>query len=193
MAQYASERARNNLLPPPSSTSSTIPPLLSTNSPIASSSAITSPASQSSVLSAPDGTVRVRALRGRAGAGPSRRSLSTDATAVELDLEDGEQEAGKLKVLLDFGASASGSGSKKRPRSSIVGGGESSASFVYDAELVRAAVFPPTPFVVATPSTRKKRKLDTGAGAAASPVESGAESAGASRSRTILLYNDSTT
>lgn len=35
----------------------------------------------------------------------SRRSLSSDATAVELalDLEDGEKEGGRLCMLMDFG------------------------------------------------------------------------------------------
>jgi hypothetical protein len=113
--------------------------------------------------------------------GISRRSSSTDATAVELDLEEGEQEGGKLSVLLDFGPA---SRANKRPRTGDIG----NASFVYDPELVRTAVFPPPVAIpVTTPPTRKKRKLDTGA---SSPVEAAEPTP---KMRAVILYNDTTT
>lgn len=115
----------------------------------------------------------------RAG-GSSRRSLSTEATAVELDLEDGEQEGGKLSVLLDFGPTSSGA---KRLRADE----GSSASFVYDPELVRSAIFPTPPIApVTTSPTRKKRKLDNGRSSPAEAPES-------PKKRTVVLFNDATT
>lgn len=177
MAQYASERARLHLVPASNNSDQFIPGTKSANSG-------ESPVSQTSALSdAPDGA--------RASGGGSRRSLSTDATAVELDLEDGELEGGKLSVLLGFGA-ATGSKRPRRGGTSAAGGGEGGASFVYDPDLVRVAVFPPPPAVpvpAVVPPSRKRRKLDnTGA---SSPVEIPESSPKAMR--TVLLYNDTTT
>lgn len=70
-------------------------------------------------------------------------------------------------------------------------------SFVYDSELVRAAVFPPvvvtTPAV--TPPSRKRRKLDAGAANAASPMEVVTlnSDSTAAKMKTVLLSNDATT
>lgn len=154
MAQYASERARLHLIPNAADTAG--PSMHPDQSPISQASALSSSPKSG-----------------------SRRSLSTDATAVELDLEDGELEGGKLSVLLGFGAIGS-----KRARGTDIGENEGGgASFVYDADLVRSAVFPP-PVVLAptvTPPGRKKRKLETGASEIAEIS-----------SRTVLLYNDTT-
>jgi len=172
MAQYANERARLRLLPPPSEA------IVSDAAAVSSDSAPAgehSPASQASALS--DGSVG----SGAHVDGISRRSSSTDATAVELDLEEGEQEGGKLSVLLDFGPASRAS---KRSRTGDIG----NASFVYDPELVRTAVFPPPVAIpAATPPTRKKRKLDTGV---SSPVEAAEPTP---KMRTVILYNDTTT
>jgi hypothetical protein len=176
MAQYANERARLRLLP-----------LIEATAPDAAAAAMVhkrtphveehSPASHTSALS--DGSISIGSGM-RAGGSSSRRSLSTDATAVELDLEDGEQEGGKLSVLLDFGPTSSG---VKRSRTDE----GSSVSFVYDPELVRSAVFPPLAAApVTTSPTRKKRKLDA---ARSSPTEAPDTSP---KMRTVILLNDTT-
>lgn len=133
-----------------------------------------SPASRASAL-----TDSSAGSGARVGGG-SRRSLSTEATAVELDLEDGEQEGGKLSVLLDFGPTP---GANKRTRAGDIG----SASFVYEPELVRTAVFPPSAAIPpTTPPTRKRRKLDN---SRSSPTEAAKTPP---KMRKIMLYGDST-
>jgi hypothetical protein len=76
MLQYTNERARLNLLPP---------------SPNGASSSPETPLS---------------ALPSNRSDTASSTSRSSDVTAVELDMEEGEGEGGKLCVLLDFGVSS---------------------------------------------------------------------------------------
>lgn len=107
MAQYVSERARMNLLPPSFSSPSALP----TSNTFAStslSSPSDSPVSRTSALTATtDDRVPVDKKTPRSSV-LSRRSLSSDATAVELelDLEDGEREGGRLSMFMDFGSSS---------------------------------------------------------------------------------------
>jgi hypothetical protein len=117
MAQYTSERARLNLLPTFSSYSANVhtPERMdavmtaaeTAVEPAASSSRSSPSTSQSVLLSenhaqgAPASLAALR--RGTRG----RRSLSTEATLVELDLEDGEKDGNRLTMLLDFGRDSS--------------------------------------------------------------------------------------
>ena len=75
MLQYTNERARLNLLPPLPNGAS------------------------------PSPETPLSALPSNRSDSASSTSRSSDATAVELDMEEGEEEGGKLSVLLDFGYS----------------------------------------------------------------------------------------
>jgi len=143
MLQYTNERARLNLLPP---------------SPNGASPSPETPLS---------------ALPSNRSDTASSTSRSSDATAVELDMEEGEEEGGKLSVLLDFGDSND----------------EPIASFVYDPDLLRAAVFPPLNGSTAVHRSKKRRRLDPSA-----PVKSPSpeDSADRTKPRSIILMGDDT-
>ncbi|KAF9511248.1 hypothetical protein BS47DRAFT_1190440 [Hydnum rufescens UP504] len=103
----------------------------------------------------------------------SSTSRSSDVTAVELDMEEGEGEGGKLSVLLDFGVSSD----------------EPTASFVYDPDLLRAAVFPPPSGSTTIARPKKRRRLDPSETLKSPSPEDSTERP---RPRSIVLIGDVT-
>ncbi|SRR5258708_2903492 len=94
MKQYTAERARLNLIPASASSALSSPSLPKAQSPASPGS---SPATPTRVL-------------------PSNRSDTasswtrySDSTLVELEMEEGEEEGGKLSMLLEFGEDTNGS------------------------------------------------------------------------------------
>lgn len=93
MKQYIAERARLNLIP--ASASSTF---FSTSLPKA-----LSPASTASSPATP-----TRVLPSNRSDTASSWTRGSDSTLVELEMEEGEEEGGKLSVLLEFGEAKNG-------------------------------------------------------------------------------------
>ncbi|KAF8329574.1 uncharacterized protein EI90DRAFT_3063048, partial [Cantharellus anzutake] len=168
MKQYAAERARLNLVPASASTAaSVLSPTGSIQKSLSPVSSASSPETASKVL-------------------PSNRSDTTtsswtrysDSTLVELEMEEGEEEGGKLSVLLEFGEAKNGD----------------LASFVYHPDLVRSATFPSVESTAASshshaparPPPRKRRKV---AQEETSPSPALEESE-KTRPRRIALMND---